>query len=316
MVRSLTVLASLAVLATACGSSGPALDGSVKDPVRRAYYDGMRELVDGNYLEASQQFTLVASSPRTSKYAALAKLRLGDALYYQERYAEATEVYRGFTNQYKSDPNQPYARYRVAECYFERLPSDWFAAPPAYEMDQTLTQQAEAELKGFLSQFPTSRYAPSARAMLAETRGMLFAAEMYAVDFYAHKEKWQAVAWRLRDAIDTYPELALREARVWQLSRAWKRVGQPSEVARALGLYLEKFPEGPHVAEAKAELEAIRQSLEKKPEAAPAPAPDKKPLTDGKPAPADGEDTPPSAPDDDKLELRPPDAGPLAPDPL
>ncbi|MFO0750207.1 MAG: outer membrane protein assembly factor BamD [Myxococcota bacterium] len=317
LVRSLAIL-SLAFASAACGSSAPALDGSVKDPVRRGYYDAMRSLVDGDYLEATTRFQVVASSPRTSKYAALAKLRLGDALFYQERYAEATELYRGFTNQYKSDPNLPYARYRVAECYFERLPSDWFAAPPAYEMDQTLTQQAEAELKGFLSQFPTSRYAASARQMLAETRLMLYRTEMYAVDFYAAHHKWQAVAWRLKDAMDTYPELAVKEARVWQMSRAWRHVGQDSEVARSLGLYLEKFPDGAHVGEAKAELEAIRQGLDKKPDAAPA-APEKKP--DAKPKadknePAPSRDEPPTAPDDEELKLRPPDAGPLAPDPL
>ena len=72
----------------------------------------------------------VAASPRTSKYAALAKLRLGDALFYQDRYAEATEVFRGFTNQYKSDPNLPYARFKVAQCYYERIPGEWFPAPP------------------------------------------------------------------------------------------------------------------------------------------------------------------------------------------
>lgn len=322
MVRSLTIFAALSLASTACGSTAPALDGSVRDPIRRAYYEGMRALVDGDFLEANQRFQIVASSPRTAKYAALAKLRMGDTLFYQERFAEATEVYRGFTNQYKSDPNLPYARYRVAQCYYERLPSDWFAAPPAYEMDQTLTQQAEAELKGFLSQFPTSRFAPSARKMLTDTRQMLLASELYAVDFYAKKHKWQAVAWRLKDAMDTYPELAVKEARVWQMSRAWKAVDQPGEVARSLGLYLEKFPEGPHVAEAKQELEAIRHALEKKPEAPPAPAPetDKPGPTPEPEATPDPTNEPPESPDspgtdDDELKLRPPTAPQLEPDP-
>lgn len=264
----------------------------------------MIDLVDGDYLEASQQFQVVAASPRTSKYAALAKLRLGDALFFQERFAEATEIYRGFTNQYKADPNLPYARFQVAHCYFRRLPSEWAISPPAYELDQTLTQQAEAELKGFIAQFPTSRFATPARSMLRETRQMLFDHEMYAVDFYADREKWQAVAWRLGEAMETYPEFApTNEARVWQLTRAWHAVGQPGETAKALGLYLEKHPDGSHNAQAKAELEAIRQGL-----ANPKPKP-QKPEDDGKNKPNVDPDPPgqPFAPDEN---------GPLGPDPV
>lgn len=298
----------LVALATACGHSAPALGPDVKDPVRRAYYDGMRALVDGDYLEASQSFQLVASSPRTSKYAALAKLRLGDALFFQDRYAEATEIYRGFTNQYKSDPNLPYARFRVSQCYYERIPGEWFASPPAHEMDQTLTQQAEAELKGFLSQFPTSRYAPDARRMLREAREMLLRAELYVVDFYADREQWQAVAWRLSDAVATYPELATTQSRVWQLVEAWTRVGDGGETARALGLYIEKFPDGAHHDEALRRIEAIRQTFDRKPprepEEAPAPPrPEPPPADDG-----GGADAPSG---DDDLELRPPTLPPL-----
>jgi len=298
----LIAIAVITVAASACGSSVPAIDPSVRDPARRSYYEGMKSLVDGDYLEASQTFTLVASSPRTSKYAALAKLRLGDALFFQERFAEATEVYRGFTNQYKSDPNMPYARFQVAHCYFRRLPTEWAISPPAYELDQTLTQQAEAELKGFIGQFPTSRFAADARLMLRDTRKMLFNHEMYAVDFYAKRKKWQAVAWRLGDAMETYPEFAVvDEARVWELTRAWHSVGQPGETAKALGLYLENHPSGAHEAEAKAELEAIRQGLEK-PKAPPPKAHD-----DGLDLPNTKPVTPINEPDD---------SGPLAPDPL
>lgn len=300
MTRPLAI-AVIAGALSACGTSAPELDSSVRDPARRAYYEGMIDLVDGDYLEASQQFQLVAASPRTSKYAALAKLRLGDALFFQERFAEATEIYRGFTNQYKADPNLPYARFQVAHCYFKRLPSEWFISPPAHELDQTLTQQAEAELKGFLSQFPTSRFAGDARKMLRETRKMLFDHEMYAVDFYVDRAKWQAVAWRLSEAMETYPEFAVTdEGRVWQLSRAWHAVGQPGETAKALGLYLEKHPNGAHEAAAKAELEAIRQGVEK--------------LTP-KPQPKSGDDglnTPPQRPPDTTFE--PDDTGPLRPD--
>jgi len=296
-----------------CGTAGAPLPDDVKDVARRAYYDGMRELVDGDYLKASRLFQAVAASPRHVKYASLAKLRLGDALFYQGRYAEATELYRGFVQQYNTDPNLPYARFKVAESYYQRIPGEWLLSPPAHEFDQVLTQQAEAELKGFVSTFPTSQYAPEARRMLAGARSMLFRHELYAVDFYAQREKWQAVAWRLKQATETYPELAQREDLVWRMASAWKAVNDRGETAKALGLYLSRFPDGPHKDEARVQLEAIRKAVEEEQKANP-PTPPAVKADPTKEAPPEAE--PEADPDDgkpnkDSFKLKMPELTPL-----
>ncbi|PKN57353.1 MAG: hypothetical protein CVU56_11520 [Deltaproteobacteria bacterium HGW-Deltaproteobacteria-14] len=246
----------------ACGSANRINPEGIQDSARRSYYEGMGELVDGNYIAATQLFQDVARSPRYVRFAALAKLRIGDALYLQDRYQEATELYRSFASQYKSDPNLPYARFQVAACYYNRVPSEWFASPPAYEMDQSLTYQAEAELKGFLDTFPTSRFAPRARSMLGEVRQMLFEAELFAADFYERRDRWRAVAWRLDRAIDNYPELGLKEPLVWRMADAYARSGDEAQAAKAYGLYLKSFPEGEHKHEVKARMEKIRQRLD------------------------------------------------------
>ncbi len=289
----------------ACASVGPDLDASIKDNARRTYYDGMRQLLDGDYVKASTSFQAVAGSPRHVKYGALAKLRLGDSFFLQGRYAEAAEIYRGFVQQHQGDPNLPYARFRVAECQFERIPSDWFASPPAHEFDQTITQQAEAELKGFLSTFPTSIYEAEAREMLVHARAMLFTHEMYAVDFYADKGAWQAVAWRLDTLVETYPESAVREDLLWRLVSAWGRVGQQSDIARVSGLYLEKFPAGAHAAEVKSRLETAKKALEDADKAR-----DKAPEPELAPS-SDAPDT--EEPTEEKPELRPPELPSLDP---
>lgn len=298
----------------ACAASAPPFPDEIKDPARRAYYEGVARLADGDYIKAAAILQVVAASPRHVKQAALAKLRLGDALYFQGRYAEAAEVYRGFVGQYKTDPNLPYARYMIGRSYYKRLPSDWFLVPPAYEMDQAITQQAEGELKSFVTTFPTSQFAPEVRKMLAETRAMLFAREMYAVDFYAGRDKYQAVAWRLADATQVYPELAITEPRVWQLAAAWDKVGDQGETAKALGMYLEHFPDGKHHGAAKARLEVIRQAIEAREKAAPPKPPVKPPMVkvegtetpppDEEEPPVDDAPTPPG--DDETPKLRQP----------
>lgn len=245
-----------------CASGDRVSSDAIADTARRGYYEGMQELEDGNYIAATQRFQDVSRNPRDVRYAALAKLRIADALFLQDRFQEATEVYRSFTSQHKSDPNLPYARFRVAQCYYERLPSEWFASPPAYEMDQTVTVQAEAELKGFIDGFPTSRFAPEARRMLADTRRMLFDAELFAAEFYAGRSRWRAVAWRLDRAIDNYPEFGLKEPLVWRMAEAYARSGDQAQAAKAYGLYLKSFPEGERKDEVKARMELIRQGLD------------------------------------------------------
>ncbi|TNF27973.1 MAG: outer membrane protein assembly factor BamD [Deltaproteobacteria bacterium] len=261
-VALVALFAWLGVGVSACASGDRVASEGISDTARRAYYEGMQELVDGNYIAATQLFQNVARSPRYVRYAALARLRIGDALYLQDRYQEATEIYRSFTSQYKSDPNLPYARFQVAACYYNRVPSEWFASPPAHEMDQTLTFQAEAELKGFLDTFPTSRFAPDARKMLAEVRQMLFDSELFAADFYAAKGRYRAVAWRLDRAIDNYPELGLEESLVWRMADAYAKSGDQAQAAKAYGLYLKSFPEGEHKHEAKERMEKIRNGVD------------------------------------------------------
>jgi len=316
---SLMLGVAFLVSTSACASVGPDLppdSAAYKDAARRAYYEGMRELIDGDYLKASQLFQAVAASPRHVKHASLAKLRLGDAFFFQGRYAEAAEVYRGFVQQNNSDPNLPYARFKVAECQYKRIPGEWFASPPAHEFDQTLTQQAEAELKGFITLFPTSVFAADAQKMLTTVRSMLLRHELYAADFYAGHEQWQAVAWRLGQAIDVYPELAMKEGLVWRLAEAWREVGNKRETVRALGIYVDRFPNGERHELAQKRLEELKRALEA--ESAPkTPAADPKvdgepaPEPDGEPAPepdGTGDDTP-----DDKPRLKPPELPPLDP---
>lgn len=310
----------------ACASAGPDLrpdDPAYKDPARRAYYDAMRELIEGDYIQAGTLFQAVASSPRHVKHASLAKLRLGDSFFFQGRWAEAAEVYRGFVSQHQSDPNLPYARFKVAECQYKRIPGEWFASPPAHEFDQTLTLQAEAEIKGFLSLFPTSHFAPQAKKMLGEVRQMLLATELYAADFYEDREQWQAVAWRLDFAVDVYPELAVREDLVWRLGSAWQRVGNHGEAAAAWALYVQRFPDANRHEEAVRRLEEAKQKAEGAKAVVPPVAPP------AKPAEVPAED-PPSEPSDEEvpedgetsddseepgeLKLKPPELPQLNPD--
>lgn len=228
---------------------------------RRAYFEGMQELVAGNNNQALTIFSTVARSPRYVRHAALAKIRIGDAYFYDQRFEEAAQAYRSFVAQHAGDPNVPYARFRVASCYFHRIPDGVFFEPPDHERDQTATQAALRELNGFLSAFPTSRFAAEAREMLTRATQMLLAHQIYVADFYESRDKPRAVAWRLDHALKRYPDAAKTPEIVWRMATAYEAAEEQADAAQAYATYIEHFPEGPQIVEAKRRLEVIRNAV-------------------------------------------------------
>jgi outer membrane protein assembly factor BamD len=264
-----TALIAVALTASACATSGMSLDGrpvekegeTPADTARRAYRRGMEELVSGNNNQAVKIFATVARSPRYIRHAALAKIRIGDAYYNDQRFEEAAEAYRSFVAQHGSDPNIPYARFRVASCYYRRVPSGLFIEPPDFERDQTATRSAVRELNSFIAAFPTSQFSTEARVMLVGAQEMLLSHQIYVADFYESRDKPRAVAWRLKHALETYPTAAETPALVWRMAAAYDKAEEQADAAQAYAMYITSFPEGPHIAEAKSRLEDIRRAV-------------------------------------------------------
>ena len=253
-------LAALMVLALLGACAAPQV--TKLDPeasARQDYLEAMEELVAGNYIQATMLFNKVTRAPRYVRYGALARVRIGDALYRQQRYEEAIQAYRAFVSQFGSDPNVPYARFRIATCFAHRIPFEWFASPPAYEMDLTMTRQALSEFRSFVKTFPTSRYSDQAREKIRELRDSLLAHEYYVADYYAKNQKWRAVAWRLQGAIDRYPDLAKTENVVFRLGAAYQRAGDLEDAERTYGLYVTSFPASDRLSEVNERLKTIRQ---------------------------------------------------------
>ena len=235
---------------------------SAEDTARQMYVEAMEELVAGNFQQATMLFQKVSRSPDYVRYAGLARLRIGDALYLQQQYEEAIGAYRSFVAQYGSDPNLPYARYRIASCFFHRIPVGWWILPPQHEKDQTMTRQAVRELKGFLKRFPTSRFAEPARDMLTKARGTLLAHEIYVADYYLQREQWRAAAWRYDEAIERFPTLASSAEIFWSRAESFRQAGDGADAVRSYQAYLESFPEDVHAQEARSALSSLRKPVD------------------------------------------------------
>ena len=207
--------------------------------------DGMEELLAGNYTEAIVQFHRVVRSPGYVKYAALARLRIGDALFMQEKYDAAIETYRSFLRQYEGNPNSGYAQFRIGHAFFERMPSGWFLAPPVYERQQTFVVHATTELRRFVQYYPTHRLVPQAQELLGESVQLLFEHERFAANFYRKRDKPKGVIIRLERAFRKYPEIAGTDEEAYvMLAKAYADTERFDEARGMFSSYLARFPDG------------------------------------------------------------------------
>ena len=110
--------------ATATGPSGR--PSTTLSQSREEYLSGLKALETADYAAAMDALQRVARGPSYIVYSPLARLRLADALFYQELYDEAVEGYRGFIETSAGDPNLHYAYFRLAESRVKAIAGDFF----------------------------------------------------------------------------------------------------------------------------------------------------------------------------------------------
>lgn len=256
-ITSLAILLLLAATGLSCATTRGGTR-SLSAEAQGRYFEGMEELTDGNYTEAILIFQTVRQSPGYIKYGSLALLRIGDALFLQEKFDAAVEKYREFIKQYAGDPNVGYARFRIGHAFYEQIPSDWFLAPPSYERQQTALGQATNALRRFVSLYPTHRLVGHAQTMLDECEGQLYAHELYVARFYRRRAKPAGVAQRLETAFRKYPERAATEDNYLMLAKAYADTKRLDEATAMYQAYLDRFPGGDYRDQAEESLRILR----------------------------------------------------------
>ena len=230
----------------------------VGSQARVRYLAGMEELLGNNYAEAVQQFQQVVKNPGYVKYAALARLRIGDALLLQEKYAEAIDVFQSFLKQFEGNPNSGYARFRIGHAYYEQIPSGWFLAPPVHEREQIHVRRAARALRHFVEFYPGHPLVLQARTMLDRCENLLYEHEAYLVAFYHKRQKPRAVILRLVGMFKEFPERAATEENFLELGRAYVTIGDARRATLMYQAYLERFPKGKYIDQARKSLRVLR----------------------------------------------------------
>lgn len=220
------------------------------EKAKRDYDAAMDDFDAKNWESARQKLAEVKRNYGYSRYARLAELRLADADYEQDKFAEATAGYKAFVHDYPNDPEIPYARYKVTMTQYDAVSSS-FLLPPLEERDLAYVNDAHASIRAFLNDYPNSENAPQLAYMQSVVTGLLARHELYVARFYLSRDKFPAAVARIEYSLRSYPNSGLEPEGLVMLAEVYLKTKERAKARTVLELVLTRYPTSPFAVPAK-----------------------------------------------------------------
>lgn len=215
-----------------------------QEEARVAYDKAVAAYLDEDWEIAVRLLVEVKRDFSYTRYARLAELRLADASFRQEKYAEATAAYKSFARDYPSDPEVPYARYRVVRAQFLQSEASVFQ-PPLEERDLGTVRSAYTSLLSFLSDYPTYHRRVELDYMLQVITGVLVRHELYVARFYLKRDEYEPAIERVNFALDHYAASGLEPEAVTLLGETYLKMRDRPKAMAAFQRVLTEYPDSP-----------------------------------------------------------------------
>ncbi len=244
--RRLLFLALVACAVACGGTSGGKTGKSLLQPdddARAAYERALLNFRRGDCLNAEPTFREIRREFPYSRFAALSELRIGDCQFKNEAYPESIQTYRQFVRIRPSHKEVPYARFRIAEAYYNQIPGGWFMTPPAHERDQSAARDALIQLRRFVVDYPSDQRVPDANKLMEECMKMLAAHEFYVARFYMKRKAYRGVMSRIQGLLAAYPGSTVEPQALLLLAEVYYRTDDLDSARNTLSEIVQRFPD-------------------------------------------------------------------------
>jgi len=245
------VLGLLAGGAAGCKSEAQpqsALDYT--DNARKDYETALAAFEDKNWELANELLSEVKRKYAYSRYARLAELRMADANFQQEKFAEAISGYKEFVHDHPNDPEVSYARYRVAKGEYESV-SQSVMLPPLEERDLASVNDALTTLKSYIADYPGSEHSEEMHYMLDVVLGLLARHELYVARYYLNTGRFEAATVRCEYALKTFQSSGLEPEGLVLLGEIYMKQKRRKDARDVFTRLLSEYPESAFVVPAK-----------------------------------------------------------------
>ncbi len=181
-------LAVVCAVAPACATTSNTLTASQRSSPEESderFRRAMDLFRDESWPEATEALRAIQRGNATSRATTLAKLRLADVEFRQERYTEALAAYRAWLRYHPGHAEAPYARFMIARCHVQQMPEDWFLTPPSWERELSSAHDAETAIARFVRDHGSSEDVTEERLDLRRVREILARHAVYVANFYS-----------------------------------------------------------------------------------------------------------------------------------
>lgn len=249
--RGVLILA-LAAAVCACGPTRERAENPLEytENAKRAYEEALEAYFDRDWEYAVQLLEEVRRKYGYSRYARLAELRLADASYHQEKFAEAIGAYKSFVSDYPNDPEVPYARYKIAKAYFEQSGAS-ILLPPLEERDLSNVSEAYTTIRAYLGDYPATKHQRELAYMLEVVTGVLARHELYVARFYLNEDNFDAAVDRIRYSLEHYEGSGLEAEGLVLLGETYLKKKEVAEAREAFETVLARYPDSPFIVPAR-----------------------------------------------------------------
>jgi outer membrane protein assembly factor BamD len=191
-------------MTTGCGGPEAKTALGYTEDAKRAYEAALAEFDAHNWIECQQMIREVKRKFSYSRYARLSELRIADADFAQDKFADAIRGYKQFVHDHRSDQEEvTYARARIAESQYKEI-SESIILPSLAERDQGATLEAYKEMRGFLHDFPAAKQSKKVCDLLEDVTVKLVRHELYVARFYLRNDNFDATVSRVQYALRNY----------------------------------------------------------------------------------------------------------------
>jgi outer membrane protein assembly factor BamD len=170
-------------------------------PAAELIEDGMTAFDKGEYSDAIKNFEQLKDWYPFSKFAIVAELKIADANYYLDQYAEAIAAYEEYEKLHPRNEAIPYVIYQTGRCYYDQMDT--------IDRDQTSALKALSTFRRLIRQYPNDSYAIKAHTHITICLQSLAGHELYVAKFYLQSKHYKAALQRFKAVISNYPDVGI-----------------------------------------------------------------------------------------------------------
>ena len=161
--------------------------------------DGVESFDDGKYKAAIESFEKLRDWYPFSKYAILAELKIADAYFNLESYADAIFAYEEFEQLHPRNEAIPYVIYRIGRSYFDQIDTT--------DRDQSNAARALETYRRLVRQYPDDAYSGMAKSDMVACFQSLSGHEFDVGVFYYKNKNYKAAKARFTAVVEMYPDV-------------------------------------------------------------------------------------------------------------